>query len=162
MPAPWTLTSGSSPLMAAAIHHGHLLRPELVPWMALSPEDRLREEDPWTGSWTRVADNAVVVHRSRFEVDLNRPRDKAVYSRPEDAWGLRVWRCQPPENALARSLALYDQLWTSGRARSVRGNWMRWAGPYNQQYRVCWRSCVSLSLTYRDEFPARHARRDRS
>ena len=49
-----------------------------------------------------------VVYRSRFEVDLNRPRDKAVYQKPEDAWGLTVWKNQPSQGLVARSLALYD------------------------------------------------------
>jgi N-formylglutamate amidohydrolase len=49
----------------------------------------------------------VVVHRSRFEVDLNRPRDEAVYSTPESAWGLEVWR-EPPSDALVeRSMDVY-------------------------------------------------------
>jgi hypothetical protein len=34
----------------------------------------------------------MITHRSRFEVDLNRPRREAVYRIPEDAWGLDIWR----------------------------------------------------------------------
>ena len=34
----------------------------------------------------------VSVTRSRFEADLNRPRDRAVYLTPADAWGHQVWR----------------------------------------------------------------------
>lgn len=45
---------------------------------------------------------------SRFEVDLNRPRQKAVYIRPEDAWGLRVWREEPPASIIEGSLLEYD------------------------------------------------------
>ena len=35
---------------------------------------------------------AAWARRSRFEVDLNRPREEAVYRVPEDCWGLDVWR----------------------------------------------------------------------
>ena len=41
-------------------------------------------------------------------MDLNRPREKAVYLEPEDAWGLRVWKTRPPAGLLERSLAQYD------------------------------------------------------
>ena len=106
---PFSMTfDPASPLVAAAIHAGHEVRDELVDRMAISEPDRLREEDPFTDRWTVVAGNRIVVHASRFEVDLNRPRDKAIYLRPEDAWGLQVWKTELP-NALAdNSLALYD------------------------------------------------------
>jgi hypothetical protein len=37
-----------------------------------------------------VAPTHIIVTRSRFEVDLNRPRDKAVYRCAADAWNLDV------------------------------------------------------------------------
>ncbi|MDH3498841.1 MAG: N-formylglutamate amidohydrolase [Acidimicrobiia bacterium] len=109
--APWMLTVGDDPIVATAIHSGHELRPEVGALMKLSTADRLREEDPFTGLWTDVAKNTITVARSRFEVDLNRPRDKAVYLRPEDAWGLEIWRTQPPDDVVAESLQLYDDFY---------------------------------------------------
>lgn len=97
-----------APLVALAIHHGHELRDELRPLMLLDDAARLREEDPLTGTWTLCAPNRVVAHRSRFEVDLNRPREHAVYARPEDAWGLDVWHQPLAEPVIARSLGQYD------------------------------------------------------
>lgn len=99
---------GSGPLVATAIHDGHAMREELRPLLSLSEEGRLREEDPFTGRWTTVAPTRVVVGRSRFEVDLNRPRDKAVYQRAEDAWGLQVWKTPLPGEMIERSLEEYD------------------------------------------------------
>jgi N-formylglutamate deformylase len=104
----WTIQRGESPLIAAAIHNGHEVRDELTQWLALPEADRLQEEDPHTGAWTTMAPTRIVVHRSRFEVDLNRPREKAVYLHPEDAWGLRVWRDTLPDGVLERSLGIYD------------------------------------------------------
>ena len=76
--------------------------------MALADADRLREEDPFTARWTSIADNRIVGSQSRFEVDLNRPREKAVYIHPEDAWGLHVWKEPPPAEVIERSLVVYD------------------------------------------------------
>ena len=111
-----SIQRGDGPILAVAVHNGHQLRPDTVQWMRLGDEDRLREEDPWTGEWTIVGDSRVVVHRSRFEVDLNRPRDQAVYRRPEDAWGLPVWSPATPEAIFEESLRLYDQFYVELRA----------------------------------------------
>jgi hypothetical protein len=51
------------------------------------------------------------VHRSRFEVDLNRPRDQAVYLEPADSWGLTVWRDSLPSSCIRDSLAVYDDFY---------------------------------------------------
>ena len=99
---------GGGKLVATAIHDGHHVREELESRFALSSEARFREEDPFTGAWTSVATTQVLVHRSRFEVDLNRPRDQAVYQRPEHAWGLKVWSEPLPPAVLERSRAEYD------------------------------------------------------
>ena len=99
---------GNSPLVAAAIHDGHAVRREIAQLLAVSDMDRLHEEDPHTAFWTSIGPNRIVALRSRFEIDFNRPRDKAVYLDPSDAWGLRVWESPPSEEIVARSLAEYD------------------------------------------------------
>ncbi len=105
----WTLHRGCSPVLATAIHNGHTVRADLEAHMAISAEERLREEDPFTEFVTRDIPNCITVHRSRFEIDLNRPRDAAVYLSPEQAWGLNVWKQSPPAHEIARSLAVYDE-----------------------------------------------------
>ncbi|MGD8412983.1 MAG: N-formylglutamate amidohydrolase [Candidatus Latescibacterota bacterium] len=100
-----TISKGEGPLVAAAIHDGHAVRPELVAHFALSEADRLREEDPHTGSWTGIVGTRIIGTRSRFQVDLNRPPGKAVYRVPEDAWGLEVWKDRVPEEEMERSRA---------------------------------------------------------
>lgn len=104
----WRLQIGHGPLVATAIHDGHELREELRDHMSLRDAERLREEDPFTGGWTKLAPTRIVGLRSRFEVDLNRPREKAVYRVPEDAWGLQVWKGSLPSDAADRSLSEYD------------------------------------------------------
>ncbi|MEN8169675.1 MAG: N-formylglutamate amidohydrolase [Pseudomonadota bacterium] len=83
---------GDGPLFATAIHAGHTLRGELLPFLALDEPTRLREEDPFTDRWEKVVPGWIVANRSRFEVDLNRERNQAVYSAPEMAWGLHLWK----------------------------------------------------------------------
>jgi len=104
----WQIQFGPSPLVAAAIHDGHTIRQEVEPLLAVSEADRLHEEDPHTAFWTTLAPTRIVGLRSRFEFDLNRPREKAVYLGPEDAWGLEIWQSQPSDEIVARSLAQYD------------------------------------------------------
>lgn len=104
----WRLQLGNGPLIATAIHDGHDVRDDVAGYLALSDSERLREEDPFTGEWTHMAPTRLVGLRSRFEVDLNRPRGMAVYRTPEDAWGLKVWNDDPPGEMFEKSLAEYD------------------------------------------------------
>jgi hypothetical protein len=103
----WRVARGEGPVVATAIHDGHDLRDEVRAAMALGDADRLREEDPHTGQAVAGIANHVVACRSRFEFDLNRGAADAVYATPEQSWGLRVWRDQPSEELVARSLAIH-------------------------------------------------------
>jgi len=98
-------------LIATAIHHGHYIRDELTSLFAIDDAARLREEDPFTGEWTAITDNRIIIDTSRFEVDLNRAREEAVYIEPEDAWGLTVWKSHPDSALIDRSLAEYDSFY---------------------------------------------------
>jgi len=104
----WNLIKGNSPLIATAIHDGHTVRQELKDIMDLNEEDKLREEDPFTGELTEVAHTRLISLRSRFEVDLNRPREKAIFTKPEDAWGLKIYKTPPSQDMINRSLEEYD------------------------------------------------------
>lgn len=112
MSAIWRREENSNgPLIATAIHDGHEVRDDVRKHLALSDADRLREEDPFTGEWTTIGNTGLVALRSRFEVDLNRDRDKAVYLKPEDAWGLDVWTDGPPPRVIDRSLDEYEDFY---------------------------------------------------
>ena len=109
----WRQTIGDGPLIATAIHDGHTTRETITRQFALDDAGRLREEDPYTGQWTAVAPTRIVGLRSRFEVDLNRPREKAVYVVPQDAWGLEVWKGRLSDEDIEESLAQYDAFYES-------------------------------------------------
>ena len=104
---------GGIPLLVTAIHDGHFMRENLSRYSALEEAVRLREEDPFTGIWTRISGNRIVVHRSRFEFDLNRPPEKAVYLVPSDAWGLELWKSTLPPGLIEESMALYRKFYVS-------------------------------------------------
>lgn len=99
----WEWHEGNSPLIATAIHAGHDLSPAFAEVTALSDADRLREEDPYTDAFTGLAPTRIVVNRSRFEVDLNRPPEEAVYRTGEDAWGEDLWHQPLTDEMIASS-----------------------------------------------------------
>ena len=107
-PNRWEFSSGGGAVVAAAVHNGHNLRPSIAQIMTLGEADRLREEDPYTGCWTSIVDQRIVVNQSRFEYDLNRSRETCVYESPEDAWGLAIYPERLPYNEKDSSLARYD------------------------------------------------------
>jgi hypothetical protein len=103
----WLEKEGDGPLFATAIHAGHELRRELLPLLALDEPSRAREEDPYTDNWIKVVPSWIMFKRSRFEVDLNRDPEDAVYLAPEMAWGLHVWRHPLSRADLEQSLREY-------------------------------------------------------
>jgi N-formylglutamate deformylase len=102
----------ASPLLATAIHNGHDVRPEIEKYFAINKFDRLREEDPYTGYLAEVAESRIILNTSRFEVDLNRSREDALYRKPEQAWGLNVWKENVPVAVWEYSLGEYDYFYS--------------------------------------------------
>ncbi len=108
IPAWWTVQRGDDPIVATAIHDGHALGSETTLAMALNEESRLREEDPHTGQAILDVPTHVIPLRSRFEADLNRGIDDAVYLHPDQSWGLEVWKT-PPQGAVLQELHDYHR-----------------------------------------------------
>ncbi|MGI8611830.1 MAG: N-formylglutamate amidohydrolase [Sphingomicrobium sp.] len=104
---------GEGPVAAAAIHDGHGLRAEIAERMVLSDADRLREEDPFTGQAIRDVPTHIVARQSRFEADLNRDSNTAVYRTPEQCWGLKVWRAPLEEDVVGRSLDYHRRFYAT-------------------------------------------------
>jgi hypothetical protein len=75
--------------------------------MKLLEAERLREEDPFTGQAILDVPTHAIAHRSRFEFDLNRAADSAVYVTPDQSRGLEVWHKEPDEALVAESLAIH-------------------------------------------------------
>lgn len=98
-------------IIATAIHDGDKIREELYPFLNLNDSERLREEDPFTARWVEIAESFIIGKYSRFEVDLNRSREKAIYKTPEDAWGLNVWKEMLTDDIINKSIRKYDRFY---------------------------------------------------
>ncbi|AZN95928.1 N-formylglutamate amidohydrolase [Mesorhizobium sp. M9A.F.Ca.ET.002.03.1.2] len=107
-PAGWTIKLGDSPVIGTAIHSGSDVGRACQSLLCIADPDRLREEDPFTEHFIADFPTQIIVHRSRFQVDLNRAREAAVYRSPDQSWGLNVWREPPAEDIVNESLAFHD------------------------------------------------------
>lgn len=102
-----------SPLIGTAIHDGHFVWPHLAAKMALDAAGRLREEDPFTARFIADIPNRIIVHRSRFEVDLNRAPEGAIYLHPDQSWGLKVWDRTPEDEEVALLMRQHARYYAS-------------------------------------------------
>lgn len=107
-PGWWTHRRGPGPVVATALHDGHLVSPAGLAEMKLDEPGRLREEDPFTGEALQDLPTYTIACRSRFEIDLNRSRETAIYRAPDQIWGLRVWRTEPSEAVCQDALANHE------------------------------------------------------
>ncbi len=80
-----------SPFIGTALHWSPTIRKDIAPKLSISLADRFYEEDPETHRFLAPLTHVLLPNQSRYEVDLNRPPDVAIYSRPELAWGKEVW-----------------------------------------------------------------------
>lgn len=104
----WFIHQGHGPVLCTAVHAGHQLRSELRPFLYADDESLRREEDPLTDVLASMGDDVFCSYQSRFEVDLNRSREKAFATDPKETWGMQVWRERPPEDLIEQSLSQHD------------------------------------------------------
>ena len=97
------------PYICAAIHDGHQFRKSLWEHCLHTEYERWYEEDPCT--WHMIAGPPIVIagRDSRFEYDLNRAPDLAIY---EDAWGKRLWKNPLPDKERKESLKKHANFYT--------------------------------------------------
>ena len=89
------------PYVCAAIHDGHQFRKELWDNCLQTEYDRWYEEDPETKSMIISHPIVIAGCDSRFEYDLNRPPEEAVF---ETAWGKQLWKTPLPKHQKQKSL----------------------------------------------------------
>lgn len=89
------------PYVCTAIHNGGNLRQELRSKIALNKMERWIEEDPLTGNLISSLPIRIISYDSRYEYDLNRPPEEAVY---EEAWGQKIWKIPLSEEETNKSL----------------------------------------------------------
>lgn len=100
-----------SPFWAFAIHDGHHVDADLEPYLNISSDDRLREEDPYTAILAELPFNRFVCGTSRFQLDLNRNKDGAIYLTPERSWGIKVWKTDLPQQFKDQLYESYDRVY---------------------------------------------------
>lgn len=88
--------------ICGAVHDGHQFRRELWEDCLHTEYDRWYEEDPCTKAFVETHPIVIAGCDSRFEYDLNRDPENAVY---EDAWGKKLWKTVLPEVQKQKSLA---------------------------------------------------------
>lgn len=92
-----------------SIHAGHRVRGDMQDIMAVTSEDRHREEDPHTQRFIEKLPIQIIARDSRFEYDINRPPEMAVYQTADMAWGLKVYKRPLTTAELKTTMAKYDE-----------------------------------------------------
>ena len=96
------------PYACGAVHDGHQFRKELWEQCLHSEYDRWFEEDPRTKEFVKTHPIIIAGCDSRFEYDLNRDPENAVY---EDAWGKKLWRSPLSKEQLNKSLSKHQEFY---------------------------------------------------
>lgn len=99
---------GYVPFVCGAVHDGHQFRRSLWDNCQHSAYERWYEEDPCTKEMVRTHPIIIAGCDSRFEYDLNRPSETAVYN---DAWGKELWKRPLPEDERQLSLAKHKNFY---------------------------------------------------
>jgi len=87
--------------ICGAVHDGHQFRRELWENCLHTEYDRWFEEDPCTKEFVKSHPIVLAGCDSRFEYDLNRDPDNAIY---EDAWGKKLWKTPLSKEMYSKSL----------------------------------------------------------
>ncbi|WP_222984245.1 N-formylglutamate amidohydrolase [Flagellimonas meishanensis] len=77
------------PFVCGAVHDGHQFRKSLWDNCLHSQYERWYEEDPCTKEMVQSHPIVIAGRDSRFEYDLNRPPETAIF---DTAWGKKLWR----------------------------------------------------------------------
>jgi len=89
------------PYVCAAVHDGHQFRKSLWDNCLHTEYERWYEEDPFTREMIGSHPIVMAGCDSRFEYDLNRPPESAVF---DTAWGKQLWRNPLPDSERRHSL----------------------------------------------------------
>lgn len=98
-----------TPIVALLPHTGHRVREEIASKMSIEDEDRLGDED--AALVDLVADFPIQIFGldSRYEYDVDRVRNDAIYLKPFQSWGKKVWVNPPSKDEIDVSLQKYDE-----------------------------------------------------
>ena len=124
--------------VCGAVHDGHQFRSELWELCTHSAYERWYEDDPATKEMVRSHPIVIAGLDSRFEYDLNRDPQSAVY---EDAWGKQLWKTPLSDEMKLKSIKKHHNFYRVAHAliKKLEGlfgacvvydmhsyNWKRW------------------------------------
>ncbi|WP_292891119.1 N-formylglutamate amidohydrolase [Nonlabens sp.] len=126
------------PYACAAIHNGHHFSKDLWDNCSHTEYDRWYEEDPCTGQMISGLPITLIAQDSRFEYDLNRAPEQAIY---ETAWGKTLWKKPLSQDKKDRALSKHKNFYNVVHALTMKlealfgsvvfydlhsYNWKRW------------------------------------
>lgn len=96
------------PYVCGAVHDGHQFRKELWDNCLHTEYERWYEEDPCTKQMVQSHPIVIAGLDSRFEYDLNRPPETAVF---DTAWGKQLWQHPIPGKQKQKSLEKHSKFY---------------------------------------------------
>ncbi len=96
------------PYACAAIHDGHHFSNDLWDNCLHTEYERWYEEDPCTGQMISGLPITLIAHDSRFEYDLNRHPQAAIY---DTAWGKKLWKVPLSQKQKDRALNKHENFY---------------------------------------------------
>lgn len=97
------------PYVCGAVHDGHQFRKELWNNCIHTEYERWFEEDPCTKEFVKTHPIVLAGCDSRFEYDLNRDPDNAVF---DEAWGKQLWKEPLSPSEKKKSLAKHEAFYS--------------------------------------------------
>jgi hypothetical protein len=96
------------PYVCAAVHNGHHFSKDLWKNCWHTKHERWYEEDAHTGQMISGLPITLIAHDSRFEYDLNRAPETAIY---ETAWGKTLWKKPLSKEKKDRALQKHENFY---------------------------------------------------
>ncbi len=96
------------PFVCGAVHDGHQFRKSLWDNCLHTEYERWYEEDPCTKQMVHSHPIVIAGCDSRFEYDLNRPPEKAIF---DTAWGKKLWKNPLPIKEKEHSLKKHERFY---------------------------------------------------
>lgn len=103
------IQSYDQPVVALMPHTGHHVREEILSKMSIEEDDRATDEDARLTGLVAEFPIQVFGLDSRYEYDLDRKKDDAIYLKPFQCWGKKVWVNPPSKDEIEVSLQKYDE-----------------------------------------------------
>ncbi|MFH1263472.1 MAG: N-formylglutamate amidohydrolase [Pseudomonadota bacterium] len=97
------------PLIGLAVHAGSRIREELQSKMGIEAEERKYDEDTYSDYFIADFPVQLIGLDSRYEYDVDRKREQAIYLKPFQCWGRKVWQTPPTKEEMEISYQKYDE-----------------------------------------------------